>query len=343
MNYFCSQAYTKNGLTYLKNQPKQNDHFTYIIKGYPDSLKHKIMKQVQESTPCECKIEYDYNENPVSLLCAEKGFSIVDGTSPNPVEPQTYGITDTIIDLNTYQNLQILNQRKDEVLDLLKEIKKEERRCAGFISAAKGIADDCKRIESASLNHPKINRFSAKLWKTYGTPPTGKIGKEKKYFANVLTPNGCEFPLEKFGEMCDRISIINDFSMAAASLITDKIRLYALSCGYDVLSFLDFLDGKTVRHIIIPEISYGIYCERTSFVTFENAKRIRKTRFMKEDFEKSIKSRALFCKKAYIELIAEADKTLEYVDNLKKSLDDVYLSATDDKKFLAEIVKKCLP
>lgn len=343
MNYFCSQAYTQNGLVHLNTQPKSNDNFTYIIKGYPDSLKHKLLKELQSSAGCECRAEYDYNGNPISLLCREKGFMIVDGTNPNCIEPQTYGITDLLINISNYQNLDELKKHRDAVLSLLKKIKKEENRCAGFISAAKGIAEDCKRIESATLNHSKINRFSAKLWKTYGTPPTGKIGREKKFFANVLTSDGCKFPVSAFSDMCEKISVINDFSMAAASLITDKIRLYALSCGYDVISFIDFLDGKTIRHIIIPELSYGIYCEKASSVTFENAKRIRKNRFLKEDFTNCFKLRTSFCKKAYNELITESVKSLKSVDNLKNDLDNVYLSVTNENIFLSEMVKKCLP
>ncbi|MCQ2479703.1 MAG: hypothetical protein MJ120_03600 [Clostridia bacterium] len=343
MNYFCSQAYTQNGLTYIRNQTAKSDNFTYIFKGYPNSLKAELLRKLQNSAGCECLMEYDYNESPVSLMCAGRGFSVVDGTAPNCAEPLTYGITDALIDLNAYQNQEELRNRKDEILSLFREIKKEEHRCAGFISAARGIAEDCRRIEMPSLNKPKINRFSARLWKTYGTPPTGKIGREKKYFANVLTSDGCSFPFSAFSDLCERISVINDFSMSAASIITDKIRLYALSSGHDVISFLDFLDGKTVRHIIIPEISYGIYCEKTSSVTFENAKRIRKTRFIKEDFADNFKPRSNFCKKAYNELIAESVKTLKSVDYLKNKLDNVYLSVTNEKNISYEIVKKCLP
>ena len=337
MNSFCSQAYTSGGLTTLKSS-KADSEFTYILKGYPHSLKQKIITEIQNSADCECEIAYDYNEKPVSLRCRERNFRIVDGTYPHFNEPETYGITDKIIDLSAFQSHEALRSRRDEAIKLFGKIRKEEKRCAGFISAAKGIADDCRRIESPALSTSKINRFALRLWQKHGTPPRGKVGTEKKFFADVPTENGLDFAFKRFGDMCRNIFIINDFSCAASSQLTEKMKLYALSCGFDVISFVDFLDGQTVRHIIIPELEYGIYCERAVRAPFEDAKYIRKSRFLKEEYSESCKNRALFCKKAYNELVNEAVKSLKNIENHKKCLENIYISATNEKSFLINTI-----
>lgn len=338
MDSFCSQAYTSKGLTAVKNQRGRGALFTYILKGHPTEIKNKFIFEAQNSANCECDIDYDYNENPISLVCEGKGFCIVDGTYPCIREPETYGITDKIISLGEYQSGEILKFRKDEALRLFDEIKKEEKRCAGFISAARSVAADCRHFEENSLNRAKINRFAAKLWKKYGTPPTGRIGTERKYFGEVITENGLQFSFEKFSRLCSNISVINDFSSAAGALIVDKIRLYALSSGYDVISFIDFLDGCTLRHVAVPELGYGIYCERTLKAEFENAGRIRKSRFLKEDYTENLKNRASFCKKAYSELVEEAVKSLRFLEKSKGNLNKIYLSATDEAHFFKKNV-----
>lgn len=338
MNSFCSQAYTSGGLTEIKSHAAADSEFTYILKGYPCTLKQKFIREIQNSADCECEILYDYNENPFFLRCRERKFRVVDGTYPHFCEPETYGITDKIIDLSAFQNPEILRSRRAEALELFTKIRKEEKRCTGFISAAKGIADDCRRIEASSVSGKKINRFAFRLWEKHGTPPRGRIGTEKKYFADVLTENGTDFAFRKFSEMCEYMFVIKDFSSAVSSQLTEKIRLYALSCGYDVISFVDFFDCQTVRHIIIPELKYGIYCERAVHAPFESVKYIRKSRFLKEEYSENCKNRASFCQKAYAELTDEAVKSLKTIESYKKALENIFISATNEKSFLINTI-----
>lgn len=334
MDNFCSQAYTSKGLVSLKSRAA-DIKFTYIMKGYPDSLKRFFLKKLLTSADSCFNAAYDYNNSPVCLYCREKNFQIVDGTYPLTAEPETYGITDTIIDLSAFQNLQKLTEKRDIAANLFKSIKKEEKRCRDFISAAKGISDDCRRHESQYIDRSSLNRFASRLWKRYGTPPSGRVGTETKYFADALSGYGMSFNFEKFSSMCKTVSVINDFSSVVSVSVADKIRLYALSSGFDVISFVDFLDAETVRHVIIPELEYGIYSARFSEDgNFENCRKIRKSRFLSRESSEYIKNRSSFCKKAYSEFISEAANSIKAIENLKNRLDKIYLSATDINRFI---------
>ncbi len=342
MNTFCSQAYTAGGLKTLKVKSERKDYFTYYFKGYPDALKRELLSAVSDYAKCETA--YDFGGRPISLVCDEKGFRIFDGTYPQTREPETYGITDAIINLGGYQSFPLPDIARKKAAVLFEEIRKAEKRCTGYISAAKGVADDCRRLEKNNISFPSVNRFMSALWKKYGTPPVGRVGKEVRFFADVPTADGMYFPFSKFGEYCKCVSVISDFSSALAESTADKIRLYAISCGYDVITFVDFLDGETVRHVIIPELEYGIYSERlTPASEIENTKRIRKSRFLSREYNEKYKNRAAFCKRAYSELIEEAEKSIKDIQNLKNQLDEIFFSATDCGRFiddnLAEIRK----
>lgn len=336
MKSFCSQAYTSKGIVTL-NPHTSEEIFTYIFKGYPNSLKRDFLERISNISESNGICAYDYNGQPISFLCEEKGFFITDGTFPNVAEPKTYGITDSVIDISAFQNPLILQKEKENAIHFFNEIKKEEKRCAGFISAAKGIYDDCRRYEEPFINKPHLNRFAAGLWKKYGTAPSGKIGKETKYFAEVLNGNGMDFPFNKFSSMCETVSVINDFSSSVSACVADKIRLYALSCGFDVLSFVDFLDAETVRHVIVPQLKYGFFSKgRYAGCQIENSKQIRKSRFYIHGNMDSVKSKKQFCRKAYYELTDEASKSIKRIEKLKNSLDNIYLSATDTEEFIGK-------
>lgn len=339
MENFCSQAYTANGSVSLNRHNNPEDGiFTYVLKGYPDCLKRQLINTVD--TCAECETEYDSEGNPFSLVNWSKGFRITDGTYPDSAEPKTYGLIDGIVDLGAYQNFSVLQSRKEAALNLMNEIKKTEKRCTEFISAAGGIEKDCAGIEDSALRKPALNRYAAKLWKKYGSPPTGKVGREKKYFADVISPSGMSFPFEKFSGLCRNISVINDFSSAVSAPLVDKIRLYALSCGFDVISFISVTDTSSVCHIAVPDIGYGIYCEKTEHAQFDKAEYIRKNRFLDSEYTGRFRSRTMFCRKAYSELLDGASASLAELQKLRKSLDDIYLSATDSEKFISDIALK---
>lgn len=333
MEQFCSQAYTSSGLITIGNHTG-GDLFTYILKGYPDALKKRLITEAVNSADCGCRTLYDYNGLPFLTECSEKGFLISDS---DLFKPETCGITDTLITPYPFLNRQLIESRRDRALFLFSEIKKEEKRLTGFISAARSLAADCRKIEKQSLNTSYINRFTFGLWKQYGCSPTGKIGKETKYFADVLTSDGIDFPFEKFSGYCTRVSAADDFSSVIAESVADKIRLYALSCGLDVISFVDFLDARTVRHIIVPELKYGIYCERMPCDgKISGVKRMRRSRFFNREKSEHFRNRISFCRKAFGELIKEAEKLLKKTEMLKKQLDEIYLSAADCDGFIKE-------
>ncbi len=335
MNRFCNCAYTSQGLKYIKPQIK-NDTYNIVIKGYPCSLIRKFIREAEKLS--ECNVFYDYNGNPVALYCENKNIYITDGMLPSSAEPVTFGAADDLVYLGQYENKNSLRKNSDRIVSLINSIGKCEKKCVSYLETMCGIAEDMKRTEKSCMNINKINRFASKLWKKYGTPPNGRVGKETIVFSDYITPHGEKIAFDEFNSVCKNITVVNDFSFLVSEIIVEKIRLYALGCGYDVISCADYLNMSKIRHIIIPELQYAVFSERQSTDKI-CGKRIRNTRFVSDDYSQISKNRIVFYKKAFYELEQQASKSLQLIENMKNKLDEIYLSSWNGESFIAEKVR----
>lgn len=340
MENICTSAYTSKGFVALKGFEQANA-YTYYLKGYPKELKQNIIenaaKRFEDYSLCR-----DYNGIITGMLCEEKNICVLDAAYPFKSEPLTYGATDRIIDLSKYQNIKNLKENADSVLMLMKDYKKQEARCVRYLAAAKGIVDDCKRIERDNIDIRKLNRYASKLWQKYGEKPCGKVGTERKCFTDYVSKDGVVAEKSIFEKECSTVIIINDFFGTVADMIIEKIRLYALGCGADVISSVDFLHPDAVPyHIVIPGLGIGIYREQKSReVSFKGGKRIYSGRFYLKDNTEVIKNRFSFSKKAYSNLIDESAKSLQMLNDIEFQLENVYLSASNADNLVAKSVEE---
>lgn len=218
-----------------------------------------------------------------------------------------------------------------------KERCKKIERCRRFLTAAEGIKTDATRLDSKSLDAAKIFSYSARLWKKNGGKMQGRVGTETKRFVSCMTPDGTELNLKAF-DGCERLAVIADKTGAAANVIVDRIRRYALSSGYDVISCVCSLDRRTTEHIIIPELGFGVFSSE-HYHRIAN-KKVRKTfaqRFHTGSSE-LVKNRLNFSIKAYRSLMNEAFDSLAEAYLQEQKLNYVFSGITDIEKAV-EIIK----
>ena len=341
MQVFYSGAYTSRGFVDFNSSKEQTDCYNYILKGYPGSLKQSVFLSVEERLD---SIGEDYTVmlgkfGQVSQLrCESRGFLISDGTCPYRHEPETYGVSDKIIDLSDYQDTSALRLCREKVTEITDRIKKNELRAHRFLSAAAGVNDDCKRVQRESLDIQKINRYTARTWAKSGGKLTGYIGRDIKVFTDTITDNGVQSDTSLFENLCDEILVVSDQSGAAAELITDRIRRYAMSCGMDVISCMSFLNPYGVpEHVIIPAIRFGVYSQRGKAL-IKGTKRIRASRFLSDEMSELAKNRISFSLKALGGLIDEAAQSLKKIREEEKMLDNFYFEATDERRLKEGII-----
>lgn len=333
MQVFYSGAYTSRGFVDFNSSKGQRDCYNYILKGYPGSLKQSVFLSVKERLD---NLGEDYavllgKFGQVSQLrCEQRGFLISDGTYPYRHEPETYGVSDKIIDLSEYQDTSALRSGRESALKAAERIKNNELRAHRFLSAAAGVNEDCKRVQRESLDIKKINRYTARTWAKSGGKLTGYIGRDIKIFTDIITDTGVQSDTDLFENMCDEILVISDNAGAAAEMITDRLRRYAMSCGMDVISCMSFLNPFGVpEHVIIPDIRFGVYSQRGK-VLIKGTKRIRASRFLSDEMSELAKNRISFSLKALGGLIDEAAQSLEKIREGEKMLDKFYFEATDE-------------
>lgn len=199
------------------------------------------------------------------------------------------------------------------------ELDENQKRCRRFLSAADCLKKDMLRLDLQSVDRSKISLYSARLWRKSGGKMKGFVGTESREFVSCVTSDGVELNEKIFGK-CERLVAIADKTGAAAMLIADRLRRYALSSGYDVISCVCSLSGDRVEHIVIPELSLGVFsCGHYHRIMPKKGRRVYAARFHTKDVA-LVKNRLNFSFKAYRSLMDEAFSSLSQADILEQRL-----------------------
>ena len=344
-NCFYYGVYSPDGYYSLTSRPVFTDNYGYVVKGYSSSVKQKLFDCIKSELDARNMdyIDFCTAEGSDGIYSPDAGFHIINGTFPDTAEPLTYGATDEIFSLSDYQDCEFLEYHSLEINDCLNERKKQIERCRRFLSASQSISNDIIRLENENIDIAKINRYTARLWQRYGGKLIGRVGTETKRFVSCITADGVELNMEAFDIFCDNIVVLVDKTGACSRIITDRLRRYALSAGYDVISCLCPMNVCAgAEHIIIPQLRFGVFVSKYYHrADFPNSRKTFAKRFLKASADQT-KHRIDFSLKAYRKLMNEAFASLEAVDKCNRELDCYYMTATNMEALTNNILKKIL-
>ena len=300
---------------------------TFAVTGGSAELRTRILEAAAERFDRE-KINYEIccsSDGIFALLCTERKILIADGETGLRAENG--------IDLNDLYN----GLYPRELMRIYTcEKKKKADRCSRFLQAAESLKSELVRLDSQSIDYAKIVAFTLRLWKKNGGAMKGNIGRETKRFVSCITPDGVELNMKAF-DSCDRISVVVDRTGAVSTRIVDRIRRYALGSGYDVTSFVCSLDGKTVEHIIIPELRFGVFSsEHYHRLLPKKERKIFASRFHTQESEK-VKNRLGFTFKAYRSLMNEAFESMIGACEEEEKINYLFRGISDTKEAVDEI------
>ncbi len=301
---FYYGVYSPKGFYSLASKQSFRAEKNYVVKSYSASAKQGLfdtIKKELERRGQSC-VDFCADERSLGIFSNDAGFRILDGTygclSESNGEILYLGDPEPTAEMQKY-----INERKEA-----------EKRACRFLSACRCINNDMVRLDSANMDIVKINRFSSRLWSSAGGTLKGNIGTEHKRFVTCITPDGVELNMESFDTYCENITVICDKSGASARRIVDRVRRYALSAGYDVISCICPLNIEAgAEHLIIPELKYGIFtCKYYHKCDFEKCRRVSARRFLIPT-EVETKKRMDFSFKAYKRLMQEVFSSLDTV------------------------------
>lgn len=325
---FYYGVYSPKGFFSLASKNSFRADKNYIVKSYSDSAKQSFFNAVKKELEKRGQsfIDFCADERSLGIFSADAGFRLLDGTygaACTDAETFYLGLSEPTAEMNKYINI-----RKDA-----------EKRACRFLSACRCINNDMMRLDSVNMDLVKINHYASRLWSSSCGTLRGNVGTEHKRFVTCITPDGVELNMEAFDTYCENITVICDKSGASAKRIVDRVRRYALSAGYDVISCLCPLNiESSAEHLIIPELKFGIFaCKYFHKCDFEKCRRVSASRFM-IPASSDTKKRMDFSFKAYRRLMQEVFSSLETVKFCDKMLDN--LSNDDFRKEKDKFIQK---
>lgn len=318
--------------------PKIPGRYTYILKGGPGTGKSSMMKKIaddMEQNDISCERIY-CSSDPESLdavIFPSLRVSVADGTSPHTLDPDYPGVTAEIVDLGECWNKEKLREKSEKIIELTDKNAECHRRSRRFIDSAFSVYDDGEKICADCLDETHLSRYAARVANRWFKRPSGRIGLETVRLLEAITPRGCLFMSETAMSLCDkRIVFEDDFGVAASKLI-GELRAYALASGFSVISSPFIGDGKSIRHIIIKELSLGFFTADKLFpLEIEATKTVSLRRFYSADNISAHRARLNFAKKASKELLREAIKSLASAKNIHDELEVLYIEEMDFDK-----------
>lgn len=330
----------KNGFFSCFSQlmPKTEGRYVYILKGGPGTGKSSFMKKIadeMEKRDIFCERIY-CSSDPDSLdavIFPSLRISIADGTSPHTLDPDYPGACAEIINLGECWNKDHLREKSEKIIELTDKNAECHKRSRRFIDSAFSVYADGEKICADCLDETHLSRYAARLASRSIKRPSGRIGLESVRLLEAITPRGCMFMNETAVSLCDkRIIFEDDFGVAASKLI-GEMRTYALASGFSVISSPFVGDGKSLRHIIIKELSLGFFTADKLFpLDIEPTKTVSLRRFYSSEGISAHRARLNFAKKASKELMNEAVNSLYAAKEIHDKLEQLYVEEMDFEK-----------
>jgi len=313
----------------------------YVIKGGPGSGKSTLMKKIAEALEGENPdMQFIHCSSDVSsldaLIVPGLRFSIVDGTSPHIVEPKYPGAVESIVDITSCWDEDMLYACREEIISLSRKCTRCHEHCCRFLSAAGSLAGDTYRIALDCVNTAKLAGYASRLVEREFKSSKNTAGKERVRFLTAVTDQGVVKFTGTAKLLCDRIYLLKDDYGAISRLLLNSVRSSVLAAGYDVIScYCPLGPFDKLEQLFVPELRLG-FMTSNRFHDFDLEidpyRIVNSQRFTDRDKLKAGKRRLSFNRKAMAQMVTQAELLLQEAKETHDELEGYYRSATDFAK-----------
>ncbi len=331
----------------------------FCIKGGPGTGKSTLMKEIGELFISRGE-DVDFlwcSSDPESLdgiLIRERRIALVDGTSPHITDPVNPGAVDKIIDMGECWDEETLRLDRDRITSINVRTGRFFKLAYGYLHCAGTYRDFISHIMDEMITEgqkrdafmqlsmaidsvPAVKRAEAHVKNDHAMGRDGRVGIEKKFFADAITPAGIRSGLESLVENTGRLVIIktaagfNTGKMIAA--VSDRLR-YA---GFDTeLYYCPMSPDKRPEHIVCAEADLAVVTENEYHSLPAERHSSRKTRVIEIDpYENGKNFSCDILPDLKVKLHENIDKAIKMLAQAKKCHDELescYISAMDFHK-----------
>lgn len=296
--------------------PQEEARRIFVIKGGPGVGKSTFMKKTaQELVELGYDTEFMHcssdNGSLDGIVIPKLGIAMIDGTSPHIVDPRNPGAVDEIIHLGDFWKEEGLRAKKEEILNVNKEVGRLFARAYRYINAAASVYEDTAVINGWALDRAKLNADADRLLKALfaDDPVAGKEGRERRLFASALTPAGLQNFLDTI--LTGKLYIIRGAAGTGTESLLEKVKAAATEKGFYTEAYYCPLNPEKLEHLVVPEKGISIATCNKYHSTEQQA-------FMEIDLNEFLHPEVL---KKYSEELAYNEKTFESL--LQKGLDTI--------------------
>lgn len=337
---FFLGSYGKNGFfsCFSASSLCGDGEYSYILKGGPGTGKSGLMKKIaekMEENDIDCE-KFHCSSDPFSLdavMIPSLRVNIFDGTAPHIMDPLYPGVTGEIVNPGECWNKKMLSESRNEIITAGNKNRELHEKSRKYIASAFSLFSDGEKICGSVIDKKRAERYASRIASKYFRRLSSRIGMEKIRLLDAITPQGHIFMNETVTEMCDERILFEDDFGTASSVIMEELKNYAAAGGYQVMISPFTGDGKTVRHLIIKELSLGFFtADRLCRPEIMPTKIVSLKRFYDREKYREYKPRLAFAKKSAGELMDEAFKTLKEAKTAHDELENYYIRAMDFEK-----------
>ena len=302
----------------------------YIIKGGPGTGKSTTMKEVGKWGEKK-GFDVDYihcSSDPNSLdgvIIKNIGVAMVDGTAPHIVDPKNAGVVESIVNMGDFWDENKLKEKKNEIIDLNRQISKYFNQAYNFLEAAG------KLMPGNRINPDKEGalEIAEHIVSGISKNSSNKIGSVRKLFSEAITPEGLVSYASGF-KYKNRFVLKSEIS-TGAGVVQELIYKKIIEKGYDIELFYSPFDPKNeVRHIVIPEAETCILTsDFMSFIEEKDAEIVDIDEYMEQ---KTFGADFLKSKLLIITLFQRAVKKISMAKKLHDDLEKCYVPCVDFKQ-----------
>ena len=162
---FFLGANTPAGFVSMYDQISNNEKLKkiYVIKGGAGTGKSSLMKKIGEDCCNDATLveRIHCSSDPDSLdavIVEEKGFAILDGTPPHPMEPKYPGAVETLVNLYPSWDEEKLEKNVERIKQYVKEYTDCHRKACAYLSAVASLFKENRRVAEPCVDYKKMDR-----------------------------------------------------------------------------------------------------------------------------------------------------------------------------------------
>lgn len=308
----------------------------YLLKGGPGVGKSSLMRKLAAALEArEFAIEYLHcSSDPDSLdgiLCAGLGVAVLDGTAPHVVDPALPGAVDGIVNLGMYLNEGALETHRPMLRELMREKAACFRRAYRYLEAAAPLYADAADVWAGVTDAGVVERLLTPWLDTLAAHRSpGVLGKERRLFAEAVTPKGVMSYLHTLA--LPRLWRISGAWGSDAHGLLQRLRDTALRHGLDVESLMDPCLAGHIRHLIVPALGLFITTEEDIRRLPNPAERsidLRVAQPESEHFQQQTMRALAFNHMTYEHLVAQAVDCIAQAGQVHAKIEQCYVAHMD--------------